>query len=263
MTGSNVARRAVPHAIDARLDLPHARKVSVKSFPVGSAHHSADTLGAIFHAIQDALMPEAPAILEHAVERARRRQLARHGRTVAPPRDVRAVRHREVRLVIPGHRRLARQHEARLRRLVTHSVREHLVCGDPRSHDRPWLEGHAGQEIAGLRGMDAHSDGRFVEQAVDHVDLQLQGVKWLKRSAQRHFGAVAARPPVIAVDAVAREQHGKPLRKSARSIGPDRRRDRQRLEPRQRHGDAASAEHGAPGDHVHLIARLKPSRYNY
>ena len=69
-------------------------------------------------AVEDALVAPAAAVVEQAVERQRRIDLHRHRRVGALPGDVRAVRHREVRLVVAGDRLLAPQDQARLRRVL-------------------------------------------------------------------------------------------------------------------------------------------------
>ena len=69
---------------------------------------------ALLHAVEDALVALAAAVLEQAVERQRRIDLHRHRRVGALPRDVRAVRHREVGLVVAGDRLLAAEDHARL-----------------------------------------------------------------------------------------------------------------------------------------------------
>ncbi len=247
-----ILRRLVSQTVDAHLDAAHARQVVVEPVSVRRARRPAETRGGIAHEVQQAVAGAARATLEQTIERARRMHLLRGGRIGAPPRDVRAVGQREAGLVRPANRRLARKHKAGARRRLSDALREHLIDGHARSHDRARAERCAGQKIAGLRGMDARPDGRLVEQAVDHVDLVLQRLERLERSAQLHHAAAPARPPVVAVDAVAHDQHGEPLRKLARPVEA-RRVERQRLEPRQGERGARGTEDDAPGDPVHRV----------
>ena len=136
-------------------------------------------------------------------------------------------------------------------RVLAEAVGEHLVHGDAAADGRALLDRHAGQQVAGLPGMNAHADGRLVEQAVDDVDLRLERLQRLEALAQLHLGARALGPPVVAVDAVAHEQHGEAFREGGRGVRPVRRRtapDGQRLQPRQRHRHADAAQERSPGD---------------
>ena len=56
--------------------------------------------------------------------------------------------------------------------------------------------------------MDADADGGFIEEAVDDVDLVLDGFERFEALAEFQFSARAFGPPVIPVDAVAHEHHG-------------------------------------------------------
>ena len=75
----------------------------------------------------------------------------------------------------------------------------------------PLLDRHAGEQVAGLRRMDAHAGGRLVEQAVDDVDLRLERLQRRQDLAELHLGARPFRPPAAGIDAVAHEQHGEAL----------------------------------------------------
>ena len=248
---AKILRRLVSQTVDAHLDAAHARQVVVEPVSVRRARRPPETRGGIVHEVQQAAAGPARATLEQTIERTRWMRLLRRGRIGAPPRDVRAVGQREACLVRPANRRLARQHKAG-RSCLSDALREHLIDGHARSHDRARAERRAGEKIAGLRRVDARPDGRLVEQAVDHVDLVLHRLERLERSAQLHRGAASARPPVVAVDAIAHDQHGEPLRKLA---GPvvRRRVERQRLEPRQGERGARGTEDDAPGDPVHRV----------
>ena len=109
--------------------------------------------------------PPAALVVEQAVEGQRRIDLHRHRRVGVLPGDVRAVGHREVRLVVAGDRLLAAQHQARLRRLFAEAGGEHLVHADAAAQHRPLLERRAREDVAGLPGMDADAGRVLVEQA--------------------------------------------------------------------------------------------------
>ena len=104
----------------------------------------------------------------------------------------------------------------------------------------PLCDRRAGQQAAGLRGMDALTGGVLVEEPVDHVDLLLQRLERRQAQAELHVGARSFGAPVILVHAVAHEEHREPLReRRARR----RRRERgQGIEPRQAHRDAGAAK---------------------
>ena len=91
------------------------------------------------------------------------------------------------------------------------SAGQHLVDADAAAQHGPLLQRHAGEDVAGLPGVDADAGRRLVEQAVDDVHLGLERRQRLEALAQLHLGAGALGPPVVAVDAVAHEQHGEPL----------------------------------------------------
>ena len=106
-------------AVHTLLHLAHAGQIIVELDLVRGTHLPAHRFRAVFHAIDDAHISQAAAILKEIVERQRRVQFHRKRRVRALPGNVRTVRHRVVRFVIPGHRRIARQHDARLRRVLS------------------------------------------------------------------------------------------------------------------------------------------------
>ena len=200
----------------------------------------------ILHAIENAHVAQAAAILEQVVPGQRRVDFDRHRRIRTLPGDVRAVGHREVGLVVAGHRLLAGQHDAGLRRVLADAIGDHLVDADARLDDGALLNGRAGEQAAGLRGVNALAGGALVEQAVDHVDLVLQRLQRRQGLAELHVGARALGAPVILVHAVAHEQDAEALREGGRRRGVGER--GQRFEPRQRHGDAGAAKNRAAGN---------------
>ena len=74
------------------------------------------------------------------------------------------------------------------------AVGQHLIHADAAVNDRAFLNRHAGKQVAGLAGMNAHADGRFVEQAVDDVDLLLHRLQGLERFAEFHVRRPAPWP---------------------------------------------------------------------
>ena len=126
-----------PHRLGALLDLADARQVLVELGPVAGADLAAQARGLLADAVEDALVAPAPAVVEEAVEGQRRVDLHRHRRGRVLPGDVRAVRHREVRLVVAGDRLLAAQDHARLDGLLAQVPGEHLVDADARPSARP------------------------------------------------------------------------------------------------------------------------------
>ena len=139
-----------PHRHDATLDLADAREVLVELGPVAGADLPAQARGLLPDAVEDALVAPVAAVVEEAVEGQRRVDLHRHRRGRALPGDVRAVGHREVRLVVAGDRLLAAQDHARLDGLLAQVPGEHLVDADAALQLGPLLKRCAREDVAGL-----------------------------------------------------------------------------------------------------------------
>ena len=118
------------HPLGALLHVPHARQVLVQLGAVVLADAAAQAGRFPADAVQDALHAPAAAVLEQAVERQRGIDLAGNGRIRALPGDVRAIGHREVRLVVAGQRLLAGQHQTRLDRVLPDARGQHLIHAD-------------------------------------------------------------------------------------------------------------------------------------
>src|SRR5277367_176294 len=93
--------------------------------------------------------------------------------------------------------------------------------------------------------MNALTGSRFVEQAVNDVDLSLQRFEGLQRLAEHHVGAISSCAPMIFIDAASHEHHAEALGKSRRGWRVSQRVER--LEPRERHGGANAAKNGSAG----------------
>src|SRR5262249_13915439 len=85
------------------------------------------------------------------------------------PRDVGAVGHREIGLVIAGDRLLAPQDEAWLCRFLTQAAGEHLIHADAALKHCALLKGRAREDSAGLPRMDTYAGSVLVEQTGDDV----------------------------------------------------------------------------------------------
>ena len=83
-------------------------------------------------------------------------------------------------------------------------------------------------------------------QAVDHIDLLLQGLQRLQGLAELHLGAIAFGAPVILVDAAAQEDHAEALGEGGG--GRLIRQGVHRLQPGQRHAAAGALQHHAAGE---------------
>ena len=149
-------------------------EILVELGPVAGADPPAQAGGLVAHAVEDALVALAAAVVEQAVEGQRRIDLHRHRRGRALPGDVRAVGHREVRLVVAGDRLLAAQDHARLDGLLAQVPGELLVDADAPLELGPLLKRGPREDVAGLARVDADARGVLVEQAVDDVDLGLR-----------------------------------------------------------------------------------------
>ena len=116
-------------------------------------------------------LPRLSNRLSNARERDRLRS-ARANRRL--PGDMGTVRHRVIRLVIARHRLLAGQNDARLRCILADLVRDHLIHRDAGVNNRALADVGAGQKAAGLRGVNALTGRRLVEEPVNDVDFLLQ-----------------------------------------------------------------------------------------
>ncbi len=171
----------------------------------------AEVLGAVLHAVENADIQQAAAIVEQVVPGERRIDFDRHRRIRSLPGDVRTVGHREIGLVIAGHRLFAGQHDAGLRRVLADMAGDHLIDADAGMDDGALRDVRARQQAAGLAGVNALAGQRLDVEAVDHVDLLLQRLQRLQRLAELHGGAVAFGAPMILVDAAAQEHHAEAL----------------------------------------------------
>ena len=174
--------------------------------------------GAVLHAVENAEVQQAAAVVEQVVPGERRINFHRHRRIRALPGDVRTVGQREVRLVIARHGLLAGQHDARLRRIVADAIGDHLIDADARVDDGAFRDVRAREQASGLRRVNALAGQRLHEEPVDHVDLLLQRLQRLQRLAELHGGARAFGAPMILIDAVAQEHHAEALRERGRPV---------------------------------------------
>ena len=199
-----------------------------------------------------------PRFSKQRVERERRVDLVRHRRIGVLPRDVRAVRHREVRLVVARHRLLARQHDAGLQRFLSQVIGDHLVDRDAGVDDRTSRDGRSGEQASRLRRVDALARRVLVEEAVDDVDLLLDRLERRQAQAELHVVSRSGGAPVVLVDAVAHEEHSEALGERRARCCCER---GQRLEPRQRHGDSSAAKDRTTGQlHLATLSVIAPRR---
>ncbi len=232
------------HGCGPFLDLAYAREILVELGPVAQAHPTAQVRGLLSHAVENALIALAAAVVKKAVEGQRRVNFHRHRRGRALPRDMRAVGHREVGLMVAGDRLLAAQNHAGLHRLLAQVPGQLLVDTDAPLELGPLLKRGPGEDVAGLARVDSHAGCVLVEQAGNDVDLGLERRQRLKARAELHRVAGTLGPPVRRVDTTAHEQRGEPLRARRGQVAghcggaPDW----HRLEPWQGHRDAHASQ---------------------
>src|SRR5437660_6320690 len=159
---------------------------------------------------------------------------------------MRTVSHRKIRLVITRHGLLASQHHAGLWSVPTNVLGENLVHADPGLDTCALLQRHPGKKVTGLCRVNAYTNRRLVEEAVDDVDLFLQRLQRLQSLAQLEVRARSLSPPMIPVDSVAHEHNGKALGKRSRGAGFSSA-NRQRFQPWQGHGDSSAIKKGSTG----------------
>ncbi len=93
--------------------------------------------------------------------------------------------------------------------------------------------------------MNADAGRRFVEEALDVVELPFERLHGREAPTQFDVGVRSLGPPLGGIDAVAHEQNRDTLRRgrSRRRLGAP---DGQRLQPRQRHHHPGTAQEAAP-----------------
>ena len=238
------------HPVDAFLHFADARQILVELGLVVAADLPAQAGSVVLHPVEDALRAAGAAVLEETVERQRGIDFHRHRRIRALPRDVRAVGHGKVGLVVAGDGLFTTEDHARLDRVLADVVGQHLVHAYAALEHGAFHERHSGKEIAGLPGMDADADRRPVEEAVDEVHLRLQAFHRLEALAEFHAFAGTLRPPVVSVDAIAPEEGGKSFWHRGRGAGLQRlfAERGNGFEPRQGHRHTDAAEKRPAGE---------------
>ena len=176
-----------PRPLHAPLHLADAGEVFIQLGPVGAADLPLQRRGLVADPVEDARGPPAALVIEQAVEGQRRIDLHRHGRVGVLPGNVRAVGHREIGLVIAGDRLFAAEHQARLRRVFLEVSGQDLIHAGAAAQDRAALQGRAGEDVAGLPGMDADARGVAVEQAGDDVELGPIRIQRLQAACRAAF----------------------------------------------------------------------------
>ena len=133
------------HALDALFHFAHAGQIFIELALVGRTDALGKILGAILHAVENAEVQQAAAVVKQVVPGERRVHFHRDGRIRTLPGEVRTVGHGEVRLVVTGHGLLAGQHDAGLRRVFAHVVGNHLIDADAGVDDGAFRNVRAGQ----------------------------------------------------------------------------------------------------------------------
>ena len=102
--------------------------------------------------------------------------------------------------------RLAAQNQARHPGALPLPLSDDLVAADAGADFTAGSQVRAGQEVAGLATVDA-ADERFgVVQAAKEVHLFAERLERPEHLAKLHLGPFAACPPLLAVEAITREQ---------------------------------------------------------
>ncbi len=145
--GTSLVARAVvgrvfhrPGALDPFLDLANAGEILVELPLIGAADLPVQFGGVFLHAVENAERALAPLVVEEAIEGQRGINLHRDRREGIVPRDMRAIRHREVRLVVARDRLFAAEDQARLRAFLAEPHREHLIHAHPPLEHGPFLK---------------------------------------------------------------------------------------------------------------------------
>src|SRR5205823_354769 len=132
-------------------------------------------------------------------------------------------------------------HQARHLGVLAMALGNDLIATDAGANFAAGREMGPGQEVAGLAAMDAADERLRVEQPLEEQHLLAIGPQRFEDAAQLHLLAFAARPPLAAVEAVAREE----AREAHRRLrGPLLAERGQRFEPGKRYADAEAAQEG-------------------
>ena len=221
LAASSAFSLLLAHALDALFHFAHAgRDIRRACSCRVELICAAERFGAVLHAVEDADVPQAAAVVEQVVPGERGIHFHGHRRIGRLPGDVRAVGQREVGLVVAGHGLLAGQHDAGLRRVVAHVVGDHLIHADAGVDDGALLK--CARRRAGCRSARDECPGRWrlVEEAVDDVDLLFSGSSGSSVLLSFMAAPAPSAAPVILVDAVAQEHHGEALALGGRPPAP-------------------------------------------
>ena len=238
-----------PQRHDPALDLADAGQVFVELRPVAGADPPAQAGGFLADAVKDALVATAATVVEQGVEGQRRIDLHRHRRGGALPGDVRAVGHREVRLVVAGDRLLASEDQARLDRLPRRGAGPASWSTlMPPFSSAPFFKAAPERMLPVWPGWMPTPRACLLNSPLMMLIFALERLQGLQARPQLHRRARALRPPVRRVHAAAHEQRGEPLRSwrgavAAQDRGPP---GGDRLQPRQGHRHARAPEEDPP-----------------
>ena len=106
-----------------------------------------------------------------------------------------------------GDRRLASQHQAGNLGLRADLLCEKLIRADAGPDTAAAFQRRSREQVAGLCAVDAALAGLGVIEAADEEHFVLELLQRLKHLAQLQVAAFAFGPPLLAVKAVAGEQH--------------------------------------------------------
>ncbi len=114
--------------------------------------------------------------------------------------------------MVSGHRLLASQNDAGLRRILPDALGDHLIHRDAGLDDGALLNVRAREQTSRLRRMNAQTGGSLVEKTVNHVDLVLQRLE--RRQVLLRFMSAPGTlgVPVILVHSIPHEQNRETLR---------------------------------------------------
>ena len=202
--------------LDALFHFAHAGQVFIELAFVARTDALGKILGAILDAVENAEVLQAATVVKQVVPGERWVHFYRDRRIRTLPGEVGTVGQGKVRLVVTGHGLLAGQHDARLRRLFAHAVGNHLIDADAGVDDGAFRNVRAGQQTAGLGGMNSLPRERLDVETINHVDLLFERLQGRQRLREFHGRALALGAPVIFVNAIAQEDDAKTLGEGGR-----------------------------------------------
>ena len=154
-------RLAFACSLYSLLHFAYAGEIFIQLAFVAGADFACKVLRTFLHAVENTDIQQAAAVIEQVVPGERGIDFHRNRRFRALPRDMRAVRHGEVRLVVTGHWLFTSENDTRLGSIFADAVGDHLIDTNAGVDDGALRNMSARQQAAGLARVDALASERL------------------------------------------------------------------------------------------------------